>query len=68
MKITDIQVNVLKPPEDTHLTSLGGGSGNLALKLLNKGYSVDCVIPSEFLAEQAKTKLGNTSDIHICGF
>ena len=33
MKITDIQVNVLKPPEDTHLTSLGGGSGNLLYQI-----------------------------------
>ena len=56
-------------PEKTNsILDVGGGSGNLALKLLEKGYSVDCVIPSEYLAEQAKEKLGNKSVIHICGF
>ena len=56
-------------PEKTNsILDVGGGSGNLALKLLEKGYSVDCVIPSEYLAEQAKEKLGNESKIHICGF
>ena len=47
---------------------MGSGSGNLALKLLNLGYNVDCVIPSEFLAEQVAVKLGDRSKIHICGF
>ena len=51
-----------------YILDVGGGSGNLALKLINNGYRVDCVIPSAFLAEQAKTKLGNESVIHICGF
>ena len=56
-------------PEKTNsILDVGGGSGNLALKLLDNGYSVDCVIPSEFLAEQAKAKLGKESVIHICGF
>ena len=56
-------------PEKTNsILDVGGGSGNLALKLLDKGYKVDCVIPSEYLAEQAKEKLGNESVIHICGF
>ena len=56
------------PEKTNHILDVGGGSGNLALKLLNKGFSVDCVIPSEFLANQAKVKLGNKSVIHICGF
>ena len=56
------------PEKTKSILDVGGGSGNLALKLLNKGFSVDCVIPSEFLAEQAKVKLGNKSVIHICGF
>ena len=56
------------PENINYILDVGGGSGDLALKLLNKGYSVDCVIPSAFLAEQAKTKLGNESVIHICGF
>ena len=56
------------PEKTNYILDVGGGSGNLALKLLNKGFSVDCVIPSKFLAEQAKVKLGNKSVIHICGF
>ena len=56
------------PKKTNSILDVGGGSGNLALKLLDNGYSVDCVIPSEFLAEQAKAKLGNESVIHICGF
>ena len=50
------------------ILDVGSGSGNLALKLINKGFQVDCVIPSEFLAEQVRAKLGNQSTIHICGF
>jgi len=56
------------PEKTNYILDVGGGSGNLALRLLNKGFSVDCVIPSEFLAEQAKVKLGHKSVIHICGF
>ena len=56
------------PENINYILDVGGGSGNLALKLINNGYRVDCVIPSAFLAEQAKTKLGNESVIHICGF
>ena len=56
------------PEKTNYILDVGGGSGNLALKLLNKGFSVDCVIPSKFLADQAKVKLGNKSVIHIWGF
>jgi len=56
-------------PEGTNrILDVGSGSGNLALKLLNKGYGVDCVVPSEFLAEQVQAKLGDESKIHICSF
>ena len=56
-------------PETTkRILDIGSGSGNLALKLINKSYQVDCVIPSKFLAEQVQAKLGNKSTIHICGF
>ena len=56
------------PDGSKRILDVGSGSGNLALKLINKGYQVDCVIPSEFLAEQVQTKLGGQSKIHICGF
>ena len=56
------------PNRTKSILDVGSGSGNLALKLLNLGYAVDCVIPSEFLAEQVQAKLGDSSTIHICGF
>jgi len=56
------------PDKTRSILDVGSGSGNLALKLLNLGYDVDCVIPSEFLAEQVSIKLGDRGKIHICGF
>jgi len=56
------------PDRTKSILDVGSGSGNLALKLLNLGYAIDCVIPSEFLAEQVAEKLGDRSKIHICGF
>ena len=56
------------PDGTQRILDVGSGSGNLALKLINKNYQVNCVIPSEFLAEQVQTKLGDRSTIHICGF
>ena len=56
-------------PENTkRILDVGSGSGNLALKLINREYQVDCVIPSTFLAEQVQEKLGDRSTIHICKF
>ena len=56
------------PNRTKSILDVGSGSGNLALKLLNLGYAVDCVIPSEFLAEQVAEKLDDRSSIYICGF
>ena len=56
------------PDKTRSILDVGSGSGNLALKLLNLGYNVDCVVPSKFLAEQVTSKLGNRSKIYICDF
>jgi len=56
------------PDGTERILDVGSGSGSLALKLINKGFQVDCVIPGEFLAEQVQAKLGDRSTIHICGF
>ncbi|HIC39042.1 MAG TPA: class I SAM-dependent methyltransferase, partial [Candidatus Marinimicrobia bacterium] len=50
------------------ILDVGSGSGNLAKKLLGLGYEVDCVLPSEFLAENIRKKLGNQSMVHVCEF
>ena len=50
------------------ILDVGSGSGNLAEKLLELGYEVDCVLPSEFLAENIRKKLGDRSSVHVCGF
>lgn len=50
------------------ILDVGSGSGNLAKKLLERGFSVDCVLPSEFLAENIRNKLGDKSIVHVCGF
>ncbi len=50
------------------ILDVGSGSGNLAKKLQELGYEVDCVIPSEFLAENVQKKLDGRSKVHVCGF
>lgn len=50
------------------ILDVGSGSGNLAKKMIDLGYEVDCVIPSEFLAENVRNKLDDRSTVHVCGF
>ena len=50
------------------ILDVGSGSGNMALKLLKLGFEVDCVIPSEFLAEAINLKIQNRGEIHVCKF
>ena len=56
------------PDGVNHILDVGSGSGSLAQKLINLGYKVDCVVPSEFLAKKIKDKLGKNSIIHVCKF
>ncbi|MEC9437598.1 MAG: class I SAM-dependent methyltransferase [Candidatus Neomarinimicrobiota bacterium] len=41
------------------ILDIGSGSGGLAEKLINKGYKVHCVSPSEYLADAIEEKLGD---------
>ena len=56
------------PDKTKNILDVGSGSGNLALKLLNLNYNVDCVVPSQFLANQISSKLNDRGSIHICNF
>jgi 2-polyprenyl-3-methyl-5-hydroxy-6-metoxy-1,4-benzoquinol methylase len=54
-------------PEGTKkILDVGCGSGQIARKLIDMGYKVDCVSPSHFLAGQARQLLGNSSHIFEC--
>jgi len=56
-------------PENTKaILDVGCGAGTLAARLLNKGFSVDCVSPSPVLTEYALEILGNRSTIFKCPF
>ena len=56
------------PNNVKRILDVGSGSGSLAKKLIKLGYQVDCVIPSEFLAEKVKVKLSDSSKIYINKF
>ena len=56
-------------PEGTKkILDVGCGSGQIAKKLIDMGYCVDCVSPSHFLAGQARELLGNSSHIFECSY
>lgn len=48
----------LIPPAPRRLVDIGGGTGEMAKLLLDKGYVVDMVTPSHIQAEIARDKLG----------
>ena len=56
------------PGDAKRILDVGSGSGNLALKLLDAGYGVDCVIPSDYLAAAVQEKLDGRGKTHICKF
>lgn len=56
-------------PESTKtILDVGCGAGILAAKLLDKGFSVDCVSPSSMLTERVQEILGDRSTIFKCPF
>lgn len=56
-------------PEDVHsILDVGCGSGKFAEKLLNNGFSVDCVSPSPNLTRHVRRILGDRSEIFECGY
>ena len=48
------------------ILDVGCGTGQIAKKLLDMGYHVDCVSPSPFLTKRAGELLGNESRIFEC--
>ena len=50
------------------ILDVGCGTGEIASKLVDMGYHVDCVSPSPFLSKQARELLGNTSHVFECPY
>lgn len=53
----------LIPPAPRRLVDIGGGTGEMAKLLLDKGYVVDMVTPSHIQAEIAAEKLGSNGRV-----
>jgi len=54
------------PQNVEKILDVGCGSGQTAKKLVERGYQVDCVSPSLFLAERARDLLGSGSNVFEC--
>jgi len=50
------------------ILDVGCGVGQLAAKLIDIGYNVDCVSPSSVFAEHTRNRLGSNSHIFECCF
>jgi len=48
------------------ILDVGCGAGNTALKLVEKGYRVDCVSPNGYLSDVAKEQLGDRAGFFEC--
>jgi len=48
------------------ILDVGCGRGQIAKKLIEAGYKVDCLSPSSLLAEQTRGLLGNGSNVFEC--
>ncbi len=54
------------PDDIKTILDVGCGTGEMARKLVEMGYEVDCVSPSSYLSKQARQVLGETSHIFEC--
>ena len=52
------------PESVKNILDVGAGSGELAKKLIDQGYSVDCVSPSSFLSDTIQSKLPPQSTLY----
>ncbi len=50
------------------ILDVGCGSGKFAERLLEEGFSVDCVSPSPTLTRNARVRLGNRAEVFECKF
>ena len=58
----------LIPPAPARLLDIGGGTGEMARVLLDKGYTVEMITPSHLQAEVAAEKLGPNARVHETKF
>lgn len=58
----------LIPPPPARLLDIGGGTGEMARVLVEKGYGLEMITPSHLQAEVAAKKLGPTTPVHETRF
>ena len=78
----DVNLNNVKKAQDYHsekiiksipknvetILDVGSGSGGLAEKLVDNGYHVDCVSPSEYLSDSIEQKLKKRATVYRSTF
>lgn len=62
---TDLLISHI-PDGVKKILDVGCGTGELARRLIDMGYHVDCVSPNPYLVEQARRLLGNKCRIYEC--
>ena len=70
-KAQDNYVNFLLshiPEGVKSVLDVGCGSGHVSRRLLDKGYSVDCVSPSVYLSEKTREQVGDSAEIFECTY
>ncbi|MBC7806187.1 MAG: methyltransferase domain-containing protein [Akkermansiaceae bacterium] len=64
---SDLIVSTI-PDGTKTILDVGTGTGALARRLMDAGYSVDCVSPSPYLTERARANVGTDAQIFECKF